>query len=410
MGHVVILIGPKAVGKTTIARLLVDELGVEHVDPDLLVGSLLAAGATPDTSTGWLEAVVGHVDLRATDADIPVLVEATGAWDSDWRLRPRLEALGHRVSEVWICAPLAITLQRLRQREAAHGVVSVDEATSIYQRATNAAAVRSFDRRIDSTSLGHRASLLEQISTDLSASEDVPLEAGVVDSVKEMGISTGVTDAEHWARWHSRYDDPRSSLSRRLVAVKRRLREALSEAPVGNIQLISVCAGQGRDVIEVLARHSRATDVAGRLVELDPHLVTEARSSASTHGLNRIEVIEGDASTTSVYRGAVPANIILVCGVFGNITDADIHSTVGELRHLCAPDAIVIWTRHRRDPDLTPSIRRWFGDRGFAEIAFDTESGSKFGVGTHRLAGRPSPYRPGISMFDFVGDGMDAHH
>ena len=31
----------------------------------------------------------------------------------------------------------------------------------------------------------------------------------------------------------------------------------------------------------------------------------------------------------------------------------------------------MIWTRHRREPDLTPQIRDWFPASGFEEIAFD---------------------------------------
>ena len=32
----------------------------------------------------------------------------------------------------------------------------------------------------------------------------------------------------------------------------------------------------------------------------------------------------GDASTTSAYRGAVPADLVLACGIFGNVSDEDI--------------------------------------------------------------------------------------
>ena len=212
---------------------------------------------------------------------------------------------------------------------------------------------------------------------------------------------------QHWVRWHEDYEDPDSSLSRRLALVQRRLRDALDVAPAGPIRVISMCAGQGRDVIEVLEHHPRASDVRARLVELDPELVTFAARSAEEAGLRNVEVVEGDASLTSAYAGAVPAQILLVCGVFGNISPAHIHETVLELPRLAVPGATVIWTRHRRDPDLTPAIREWFGEAGFEEVAFDTIEGSAVGVGTHRLVAPPLPFRV-RRMFTFAGDGYDA--
>ena len=209
----------------------------------------------------------------------------------------------------------------------------------------------------------------------------------------------------HWVRWHTDYDDHDSWLSRRLVVVQRRLRLALDATPPGPIRVISMCAGQGRDLIGVLDRHPRRSEVTARLVELDPRLVGAARAKAEDAGLPNVDVVEGDASTTSAYAGAVPADIILVCGVFGNVTDADIHRTVAELPRLSAPGASVIWTRHRRFPDMTPAIRAWFSGAGFEEIAFDTEEGATFGVGSNRFVGAPQPFRSGRRMFTVVGDG-----
>lgn len=172
-----------------------------------------------------------------------------------------------------------------------------------------------------------------------------------------------------------------------------------------------MCAGQGRDVIDVLSDHPRRTDTTVLLVELDPTLVSDARANATSAGLDAIEVVEADASTTSPYQKFVPADVVLVCGVFGNISDTDIERTVAELPRLCAAGATVIWTRHRRSPDFTPTIRAWFTDAGFDEIGFDTEPGVAFGVGTNRFTGAAAePFRPGQHMFTFVGDGGDANH
>lgn len=194
-----------------------------------------------------------------------------------------------------------------------------------------------------------------------------------------------------WVEWHRRYDDPSSYLSQRLEFVQGHLRVALDGAPAGTIRLISVCAGQGRDVVGVLAGHPRTPDVRAFLVERDPRLVEAARQSAARSGLDQVEVVCGDAGIIASYAGAIPAHVVLVCGVFGNITDADVANTVATLPALCEPGAIVIWTRHRHSPDLTPAIRAWFEEAGFEEIAFDGPLELSVGVGAHRLVGEPRP-------------------
>jgi hypothetical protein len=58
------------------------------------------------------------------------------------------------------------------------------------------------------------------------------------------------------------------------------LRAELERAPAGDICLISLCAGQGRDVIGVLTGHPCRDDVRARLVELDERAVALARPAA----------------------------------------------------------------------------------------------------------------------------------
>jgi hypothetical protein len=175
-----------------------------------------------------------------------------------------------------------------------------------------------------------------------------------------------------------------------------------NEAPAGDVRLISLCAGQGRDVIGVLTVHPRRDDVRARLVELDERNVAVARQAAQAAGLDGVEVLQADAGITDACVGAVPAQIVVACGVFGNITDSDIQATVAALPGLCAPGALVLWTRHRGPPDLTPAIRSWFGEAGFREEAFDISHDGFMSVGAHRLAGEPAALMPGQRLFTFV--------
>ena len=167
-------------------------------------------------------------------------------------------------------------------------------------------------------------------------------------------------DAPDWVAWHAPYDTPGSNLERRLRWVQRRIRVALDEALPGPVQVLSLCAGQGRDLLEVLVDHPRRADLRALLVESDEHNVAVARRSAEDAGLSGVEVRQADASITDAFVGGVPADLLLVCGVYGNISDADIATTVAHLPELCAPGAVTIWTRHRDAPDLTPTIRQWY--------------------------------------------------
>jgi len=187
--------------------------------------------------------------------------------------------------------------------------------------------------------------------------------------------------------------------------VQRRIREAVDAAPRGPLRVVSICAGQGRDLIGALRDHPRRRDVVARLVELDERNAETARAAARDAGLDGVQVARGDAGISDAYAGAVPAGLVLVCGVFGNITDADIAHVVQRLPELCAPGATVLWTRHRLPPDLTPAIRGWFERAGFDEIGFDAPEGALFSVGANRLRADPRPLELGVRLFHFVGEG-----
>ncbi len=215
---------------------------------------------------------------------------------------------------------------------------------------------------------------------------------------------------EHWVRWHESYEDPDSALSFRLRLVQDGVRTALDRALAGPVSIVSMCAGQGRDVIDVVADHVRRSDVRARLVESDPSLVAFARRRAADFGVSeQIAVVEGDASLVRSYAPFVPADLVLICGVFGNVTEEDIRGTVSRMPSFCAPEGTVIWTRHRRPPDLTPSVRGWFADVGFEEVSFVAPPGTVLSVGCNRLArgdsGDASPLDPDLRLFEFMGDG-----
>lgn len=212
-----------------------------------------------------------------------------------------------------------------------------------------------------------------------------------------------------WHRWHDDYDVPGSSLARRLMVVRGFLERALSEAPAaadGRRRLISLCAGDGRDVLPVLARHDRGRLVHAVLAELDPGLSGTARAAADRWRLAGVDVRTGDAGSAGLYLDAAPAHVVLACGVFGNISPEDARRTIAALPALLAAGGIVIWTRGRgdREPDASEGIRAALQQQGFEQMAFARPDDARFRVGMHRLTTAPAPVErlAGARLFTFI--------
>jgi hypothetical protein len=211
-----------------------------------------------------------------------------------------------------------------------------------------------------------------------------------------------------WVRWHRDYETPGSSLARRLAVVRRDLHWALDEAPRspdGTRRLISLCAGDGRDVLPVLAGHPAGRAVRAVLIELDPDLSAAARATAADLGLANVEVRTADAGTADTYRDGEPAHVLLACGVFGNISIEDMRRTVATLPSLLVPGGIAIWTRGRGlgEDDRSGEVRARFAQHGFTELDFTRPDDARFRVGMSRLekaeAGRG--LEPGARLFAF---------
>ncbi|MBV9381741.1 MAG: class I SAM-dependent methyltransferase family protein [Streptosporangiaceae bacterium] len=204
-----------------------------------------------------------------------------------------------------------------------------------------------------------------------------------------------------WYSWHHDYDRPGSVLARRLAAVQDQIRAALDTARAGPIRAVSMCAGQGRDLLGVLAGHPRRDDVTARLVELDPRNAAVAREAAREAALGKVEVVTGDAALTDNYAGLVPADLVVACGVFGNMTDADVKRTISFCTQLCAHGGTVVWTRGRWEPDLLPQVCDWFVEYGFEQV-WVSGPDLRAGAGAHRFAGTPAPLELGARMFTFI--------
>jgi ubiquinone/menaquinone biosynthesis C-methylase UbiE len=215
------------------------------------------------------------------------------------------------------------------------------------------------------------------------------------------GRSRNNEEKRDWCAWHQEYENRSSPLHQRLAIVQREIRRALPQQLDYPFLAISLCAGQGDDLVGVLKEYPHAARVRARLVDSEENNIAKLRKNAKDAGLHHLEAIHADAGYTRVYQGIVPADLVLLCGIFGNISDADIQNTIRCLPQLCKTGAMVIWTRSRRSPDLTPSIRRWFHGNGFSEIAFQAPDGVLFSVGAHRFEGQPRALED-VRLFTFT--------
>jgi hypothetical protein len=89
--------------------------------------------------------------------------------------------------------------------------------------------------------------------------------------------------------WHRAYADPSSSLTARLQRVRFHLSRAVGQAPAEPVRLVSLCAGQGHDVVGVLPGHPRRDDVHAVLIEevAFDALGTETLTGVGVHRLRR---------------------------------------------------------------------------------------------------------------------------
>jgi len=148
-----------------------------------------------------------------------------------------------------------------------------------------------------------------------------------------------------WYEWHKGYEES-TALIQRLEKVREHITGALDGMAPGAIQILSICAGDGRDLISAIREHPRHCDVTATLLELDPRLVAQGRLLARTAGVQQqVQFAHGDATRSDAYEDSVPCQLILACGVLGNIAPETTASFIALASAACAHGGTFIWTR-----------------------------------------------------------------
>jgi len=136
------------------------------------------------------------------------------------------------------------------------------------------------------------------------------------------------------------------------------------------------------------------------LVEADPELAAAARRNAEDRGVSAA-VRTADAGLPTSFDDHAPAAIFMLCGVFGNISDADIEHTIDALPTYLSAGALVIWTRGDHETDgktatlsASERVRRTFNRYGYDEVDFTRPDDADFRVGMHRWPGATTETQP----------------
>lgn len=222
-----------------------------------------------------------------------------------------------------------------------------------------------------------------------------------------------------WYEWHRGYDES-TALKRRLETVQRHIATALDVAPIGPLRVLSICAGDGRDLIGALRDHPRLNDVTATLVELDPRLVEQGRALAFAAGLGgRVHFNCADVTRSDTYQGEAPCQLTLACGVIGNVAPDTTPALIRLASAVCDTGGSLIWTRllsANNGASHTPVVRRLLARAGFEEVradVVDADGGNperltnEFGAGRFLVASHVHRAIPGElprgELFKFVG-------
>ena len=209
-----------------------------------------------------------------------------------------------------------------------------------------------------------------------------------------------------WVRWHENYEAS-PALRARILVVREHLSRCFDSHPPGVIRVLSICAGDARDLIGLLATHPRKMDVKAYLVEDNAELVENGRKVIVEAGFEeQLQFVVADATISSTYLGLVPVDVVLMAGVFGNLRSEEVARLIRNLSSLCKCGGYVVWTRHRRlhnGLNQIALIRRLFSESDFEEILIEDTPDDSFTIGSHRYKGAGQVLRGGIKLFEFTG-------
>lgn len=210
-----------------------------------------------------------------------------------------------------------------------------------------------------------------------------------------------------WNQWLDRYET-NQPLRERLTFVVSHIAKAILDCHEDPVPVLSVCAGDGRDLVVALSSMESKRMVRADLIESNPDVVSKGRNLVAEHGLSQsVKFRCADATKRRTYQYLTPAKVVIVSGVFGNLRDIDAARLIRLLHSLCQPDSLVIWTRNLVEFDdggsATDKIREILRASDYEETRFERTQSGVFAIATHRYRGQTKPLPTDEILFDFSG-------
>jgi hypothetical protein len=191
-----------------------------------------------------------------------------------------------------------------------------------------------------------------------------------------------------WTNWPERAYKQRR-YQQRLAAVQEHLAKRLDTTPAGPVRIISICAGDGRDLLGVLETHSRRSDVCAWLVEQSLQSVNAGCAHASALDLAyAVRFLHADATLYATYQVIGLADIVLLCGVWGHVPVHERTSVIRALTCLCKPGGTVIWSRAvAKGIERLEQIQSLFVAPSWERIELSFTPDNSWAVAAHRYRG-----------------------
>jgi SAM-dependent methyltransferase len=207
-----------------------------------------------------------------------------------------------------------------------------------------------------------------------------------------------------WAAWHHVYDNPQSRFSVRLRLVQAELRRLLDASPPGTpLTVVSICSGQGYDILGVLENHPRAGAVTTVLVDSSAANARAALARAERDGIPNVRTVVGDAGLADTYRDVPRADVVIVVGCWHYLDDDDLPAIGPMLTQICAPGAAVVWSEGCGPENRRPieDYERALTASGFRTVDRAASPPVNFEVYVAQLVDAPNALEVGRRFFTF---------
>jgi SAM-dependent methyltransferase len=216
--------------------------------------------------------------------------------------------------------------------------------------------------------------------------------------------------------WSSRfYTDQHPGFVARLKVTTRMIAESLAAAPEGEIRVLSLCCGDGRDLLGALQDHPRKRDVRALLVDRDASSVQRGQQWAREQGFDgQIEFVHGDAADWTALGAWVPFDVVIISGVFVHLTIEHAQRLVALLPTLCRDGSTVVWNRRvvaaldGHDPAgdpipraQLPDLQGYFAGAGFVTAANEETGPTGHGIFRDVYRGPSVSFEPLRGIFEF---------